>query len=176
MRFRRPASLLFFSIAIQLVGCASDPQTTHIIAHFHLDHPPSSEMAALIANVKDARYFDIRAGEVSAKSDDVWLAVQEALKRQDDVILYADKEAGNIVTDQSRAGLLGFPHYDKYYIHVDEIDPQSSRVEYLYLRYWRDMQDGNIRRILLRPETNREFIERCCDQFEDNIAECLPKH
>jgi hypothetical protein len=90
-------------------------------------------LAKLTAGIEDATIFEDYDKPFFYPYDDVWTAVEDILKNQEKKIIQSNKETGVIETPLIRHGIPGFPTYTKYYVLIEKITENSTK---LSLKVW----------------------------------------
>ena len=95
-------------------------------------------------------------------------AVEKAFKKKKDQISRADPIERILITNMTRHGVLGLPHYDKYYVVVVPLENGGSELNIKLCSYWVDFE-----RQELKPEENREVVKRRREAFVKAVEAAL---
>ena len=131
----------------------------------------------LTKDVENSNYFDSHSQEFPFRFDLVWNQVWNILADQDDNIWDSDKKKGIIKTDLTRHGIYGFPHYDQYYIVVEKVVSNVTRVSFKIFRYFRYMNTKDSATLLivnLKP-ADRHIVYRVASEFIQGINDTMQK-
>jgi hypothetical protein len=127
----------------------------------------------LTASVQDSGMFVTYSREYSSDFDKVWNAVINVLKQQADKIARSNQENGLIMTDLTRHGLIGFPHYDRYLLLVERIDSNTTKINLKLMMYWVDF--SNSMTGIQRPQGG-VFYQNHVNDFWGKIGRELNAH
>jgi hypothetical protein len=121
----------------------------------------------LIASIQDSSMFANYSRKYSSDFDKVWNVAINVLKQQTDKIYSSNHENGIIMTDLTRHGIIGFPHYDRYLLQLERIDIYTTKINLKLMTYWVDF-NNNLAGIK-RPE-KADFIQRRANDYFDKIG------
>jgi hypothetical protein len=129
----------------------------------------AAERAGIIerfAAAPNAKRFGTTSREFDAPYDRVWSAAVQILGDQHEKPLESDKDKGVLITDLTshRVMLLGFS--DKYYIWIEELDGNTSRLTLMLQRYELSVTGENL-------VSMREDVDRKAEAFLDKIYKRL---
>jgi len=134
----------------------------------------SSNILGITNHVQDSDKFDIHYRVYPSSFQEIWYVVNQQLNQQKEKSIQQSKGKGIIITDLTRHGIYGFPHYDKYYIVIEKLDRFSTKVNLKLFSYYRDMKDKKITDIVLLPD-NKTFVNKRAKKFLGKITKALVK-
>ncbi len=142
----------------------------------------SSTIFDITNHEKDSDKFDLHYRVFPSSFQETWYVVNQQLNEQKEKTIQQKKKKGIIVTDLTRHGIYGFPHYDKYYLVIEEQDRFSTKVNLKLFSYYREMKHKNFAEIIndkkdivLLPD-NKTFVNKRAKKFLDKITKALAKN
>ena len=134
----------------------------------------NSNILGITNHVQDSDKFDIHYRVYPSSFQEIWYVVNQQLNQQKEKSIQQSKGKGIIITDLTRHGIYGFPHYDKYYIVIEKLDRFSTKVNLKLFSYYRDMKDKKNTDIVLLPD-NKTFVNKRAKKLLDKITKALAK-
>ena len=125
------------------------------------------KLVAMIEPYTEARFFDSHTHVFEGSYETVWQAVESILKSRKDKVIASDQTAGTLVTDLSRHGILGFPTHDKFFIYLESVDSNHTRIEFVLFSL------GPNNESYLVPITDKEFVAKRAQKFLDLVEASL---
>jgi len=122
-----------------------------------------NQFQQIITSIRDAGIFADYTREYSLDFSKVWNAVIKTLKQQGDKSVNENFQTGIIVTDLTRHGLIGFPHYDRYLLLLERIDSNTTKLHLKLMIYWVDF--SNSMNGIQRPQGGAFYQNRLNDFF-----------
>jgi hypothetical protein len=147
----------------------SQTQTVQQAAFNKVSQTPFQKLTATVPN---ARLFANHTREYSFAYDKVWDAVSSLLADQKDKIIQSDKNTGELITDVTRHGIIGFPSFYKYCLLVEKESDASTKVTLKLLLYYMDFDGAHGPRNTLQPQ-NKDFANGKAEGFLDKVGKRL---
>lgn len=117
------------------------------------------KLEAMVKPYAEAKLFDFHTHIFEGNYATVWQAVERTLKSRGDKVIASDQTAGTMMTDVSRHGILGFPTHDKFFIYMESLDSNHTRIEFVLFSLGPNNEGRTV------PITNKEFVAKRAQKF-----------
>ncbi len=134
----------------------------------------TTSLDSLCANIPYANAFLNYDSEMHFEFQKVWDALTTVLKEQKETIKQQDLQAGTIMTDLTRHGIIGFPHHDMYCVVLERKGEASAIVHLKLLSFWVDFGGTRGPRGAAVPE-EKDVVKKRVQSFVDKVEAKLKK-